>query len=151
MQSSQCISHSVRLFSAFHVDIRVRDIREKHLQLLWRGERSYKHFLLLPAHRRAAFLHDGFLQVLPDSPGGLPGLAAFALDENGLSALSSLDGLPRKVLQMVAFFSPAFISSDTLKTLPPVFTLSFVYSTDHMPKDRLRPLYYVSPLHRIDA
>ena len=39
--------------------------------------------------------------------------------------------------------SSPFTSSDTLKTLPPVFTLSLVYSTDHMPKDRLRPLFYV--------
>ena len=36
--------------------------------------------------------------------------------------------------------------SDILDTFPDYLTMSFVYASTQMPKDRLQPLYYVCPL-----
>lgn len=43
-----------------------------------------------------------------------------------------------------------FCRCDVLCSFPNVFTMSFIYSSDHMEKDKLRPLYYVGLVETCD-
>lgn len=44
-----------------------------------------------------------------------------------------------------------FCRCDVLCSYPNVFTMSFVYATDHMEKEKLRPLYYVRAVRVCEA
>lgn len=52
-------------------------------------------------------------------------------------------GCPGQFCKWYYFILFTYIHSDVLSSFPLYLTMSFVYATDYMPKDKLRPLYYV--------